>query len=90
MFYICSIDNAPSAWYNIAMTTDNVTYLGIVVGLIVVLGGVVPALMYRFNINRIKTRYWGKNRKYLKNSLKYNIIVCIIALLYYIIILLTN
>jgi len=49
--------------------------------MIIIMYGFVPYWMLKTNYNRIRDRYWGKNKNYPYAVLKYNLIICSITFL---------
>jgi hypothetical protein len=43
--------------------------------------GVTPLVLYETNYNNVRTRYWGKNKKWLKETTYYNLFVTTAAVL---------
>lgn len=55
------------------------TYIILLGALILLKGLIIPVLMYRFDIDKIRTRYWGKNRTYIKGIMWYNGVISLVG-----------
>lgn len=45
----------------------------IMFGFIWLFCGVLPFILYAKNFDRVRVRYWGKNRTWLKYNMRYNL-----------------